>query len=206
VALGTGRDKRVAFTAVASTRCRARRSPLASAVAAASVVAGTWLWIALLEVVPFRETTVEGGGAERAARQFLAINAMIRLHRQHLSCHVGNSVWVDHTGPSASEQLENELMSMKIGGKTGKDAKRLAMRARRLAKQQELELKEEKHENAMLRWADRPAAITSPTQLEEELTKMEIGHIGGLEGHRGEVRLQRRAGQQALDQAAQLKS
>merc|ERR1719383_290701 len=105
---------------------------------------------------------------------------------------------VDHAGLSTSEQLENDLMSMKTGGKASEDPRRLAMQARRLAKQQELEQREEDHENSMLRWADRPAAIASPQQLEEDLTKMQIGHVGGLEGHRGAMRLQRLAREEML--------
>jgi len=202
------------MTAMASERRRARNSSLASIAAVVSVVVGTWLWSAMLEVMPFRESTVEGGGAEGTARKVMAMHALVRFLRQLPSRPVGNSFdtnamgeswsgspmnrWVDHTGPSTSEQLEEKLMSMKIGGKTSKDPRRLAMQARRLARQQELEQRIQEYENTMLRWADRPAAIASPSQLEEELTKMEIGHIGGLEGRRGAMRLERLAREEML--------
>mmetsp|Transcript_102664 Transcript_102664/g.198997 ORF Transcript_102664/g.198997 Transcript_102664/m.198997 type:complete len:227 (-) Transcript_102664:274-954(-) len=211
----------MATMAITPGRCQARRGPLVSIIATLSVVAGTWLWKAPLQVVPVREPSIEAGEVECIARQAMAMHALIRILRRYHSVHAGNSYdanamceswrgspmncWVDHAGPFSSERLENELMSMRIGGKTGTHPQRLAMQARRLAKQRELEKKEKQHANAMLHWADHPAAIISPTQLEEELTAMEIGHVGGLEGRRGAMRLQRLARQHALAQASSVR-
>mmetsp|Transcript_74899 Transcript_74899/g.173626 ORF Transcript_74899/g.173626 Transcript_74899/m.173626 type:complete len:266 (+) Transcript_74899:44-841(+) len=162
--------------------------------------------------VLFRDPEVEGGGAARTARKVRAVQACARFIAQHHAEAVGHnydtnamgeswgvsamSHWVDRAAAPA-ERLEKELVAMRIGRCKGTHGHRGAMLHKRELRQREL-LRQRRHPkaesgNAMLHWADRPAALESPAILERELAAMTVGRVAGNEGARQLMRLRRLA-------------
>jgi len=189
------------------------------ACALAAILGGLAAWFKPPCAVIFPDPEVEGGGAARTARKVRSLRAVVHFMLQHPAQAVGNSYdtnamgetwgssamhhWVDRAGAdSSAELLEKELMSMEIGRKARTDPRRMAMRMKRMTRQQELKNRPSRHENGMLHWADRPAAIESPERLEEELSTMKIGGLSGLEGPRGVMRMRRLARMHELRGAA----
>lgn len=102
--------------------------------------------------------------------------------------------WVDRAGGAAlGQDLERQLMALEIGGKTGRDGRRLAAQELRLARDREALAAPAAPEDGMVHWADRPAAIKSPEQLEQQLVETAVGGLAGAEGRRLAMRAQRLA-------------
>uniref|UniRef100_A0A7S4QZB2 Uncharacterized protein n=1 Tax=Alexandrium monilatum TaxID=311494 RepID=A0A7S4QZB2_9DINO len=176
-----------------------------------AAIAGGWAaWFQPHCNVIFWDPEVEGGGAARTARKVRSLRAVVRFLSQHPAQAVGHSYdtnaigetwgksamhhWVNRAGAdSDAELLEKELMSMKIGRKAGTSSRRMAMHAKRLMRERELRTRRMRPENAMMHWADRPAAVESPDLLEEELAALKIGGRSGTAGSRGAMRLRRLA-------------
>ncbi|CAK0861123.1 unnamed protein product [Prorocentrum cordatum] len=143
-----------------------------------------------------QHTDVEGGGELRMARKRAALRAVLGFYAEYAGAQLAGSQydtnaigeawggaamghWVDR--PSAAdraERLEDELKAMRIGRRSASHPRRLAMQERRLARQQELDSRPPRHENAMLHWArpieDRPRVFG----------KRARGHDGGGPRHR----------------------
>eukprot|EP00418_Pyrodinium_bahamense_P095825 CAMPEP_0179036670 /NCGR_PEP_ID=MMETSP0796-20121207/13735_1 /TAXON_ID=73915 /ORGANISM="Pyrodinium bahamense, Strain pbaha01" /LENGTH=218 /DNA_ID=CAMNT_0020732959 /DNA_START=69 /DNA_END=725 /DNA_ORIENTATION=+ len=207
----------------------ARGSCLSRACALTAIVSALVApWLRLLGGPPLsalcakfcdRDPEVERGGGSRTAHKARSVGLLARFLSQHPAPEVGNSYdanaigefWgtsamghrVDRAGAAASaERLEAELRSMKIGCKSSTDTRRMAMQAKRVMRERELQTRRWRPENGMLHWMDRPAALESPNLLEEELTAIKIGGLAGDKGQRQAMRMRRMARMRELEGAA----